>query len=97
MPNPAKIEELQKLKELLNSHNIQIVTDHTGLTVAEVGDLRRKLKENNAVMRVAKNRLIKLARTEAGLVPLDEVLEGPSSLVLAVDDPVLPAKTLKKF
>ena len=95
MPNPSKIEEVKQLKELLSSYNIQLITDHTGLSVAEIGELRRQLKENGALMRVCKNRLLKLARAEAGLIAIDEVLEGPSSMVLAVDDPVSVAKVIK--
>ncbi len=97
MPNPDKINEVNELKELLSSHNIQIITDHSGLSVTEISELRRELKEGGAVMRVAKNRLINIARAEADLIPIEETLTGPSSLVLAVDDPVNPAKTLKSF
>ena len=97
MPNPDKINEVKELKELLSSHNIQIITDHSGLSVTEISELRRELRENGALMRVAKNRLVNLARSEAGLIAIEETLTGPSSLVLAVDNPVNPAKTLKSF
>ncbi len=97
VPNPQKEREVEALKELLSSNNVQIVTDHTGLSVKEVSDLRIKLNECGAKMRVAKNRLINIAREQAGLVSLEDILEGPSSLVLSSQDPVSPAKTLKEF
>lgn len=97
MPNPQKEREVEALKELLSSNNIQIVTDHTGLSVTEISNLRNKLRESGATMRVAKNRLINIAREQAGLVSIDDILKGPSSLVLSSEDPVSPAKTIKEF
>ncbi len=97
MPNIQKEQEVAVLKELLSSNHIHIVTDHSGLSVKQISDLRGKLREHGSQMRVAKNRLINIAREQAGLVSIEEILEGPSSLVLSIDDPVSPAKTLKKF
>jgi len=97
VPNPAKIELVKELKKLLSENNVQYITDHTGLNVAQVSDLRRKLVESGASMHVAKNRLIKIARADAGLTPINEVLEGPTSMVLSKDDPVPSAKILKLF
>ncbi len=97
MPNPAKIELVNELKELLKNNNVLIVADHSGLNVAQISQLRRKLGESGSVMRVAKNRLIQIARAEVGLAPIDQVLEGPTSLILSKNDPVPSAKTLKVF
>lgn len=97
MPNPAKIEVVDELKELLKINNVQIIADHSGLNVAQISQLRRKLGESGAVMRVAKNRLIQIARAEVGLSKIDSVLEGPTSLILAKADPVPSAKALKVF
>jgi large subunit ribosomal protein L10 len=97
VPNPAKIEEVEKLEKLLKENTIQYLTDHTGLTVAQVNDLRSKLTEAGAIMRIAKNRFMKIARKQAGLVPIDDVLVGPTSWVLANNDPVKPAKVLRDF
>jgi len=44
-----------------------------------------------------KNTLAKRAVADAGIEGLDDLLEGPTSLVFCADDPVGPAKTLKKF
>ncbi len=97
MPNPAKELEVKKLVELLSSHNVQFITDHTGLNVSEITALRAKLRESGGRIRIAKNRLISLARVEAGQIPIDEVLVGPSSIVMTIDDPVSPAKALQQF
>ena len=97
MPTQKKIEEVERLQELLTSNDIVILTDHTGLNVEEINDLRAQLKENGAFMRVAKNRLIALARQQAELMDLGDLLEGPTSLVLGQDDPVGPSKVIKEF
>jgi ribosomal protein L10 len=53
--------------------------------------------QSNAELRVVKNTLAKRAVADAGIEGLDDLLEGPTSLVFCADDPVGPAKTLKKF
>jgi len=97
VPSQDKIEEVKKLKELLENNNVHIVTDHSGFTVEEVSNFRRELSETGASMKVAKNRLIKIARDQAGLCDIEESLNGPSNLIMAIDDPISPAKVIKKY
>jgi len=62
-----------------------------------MSELRTELRSANAELRVVKNTLAKRAVADAGIEGLDPLLEGPTSLVFCADDPVGPAKALKRF
>jgi len=92
MPTQEKIDEVAILKEKFGRAKNMIITDHTGLNVADVTTLRRELKKSNAELRVAKNTLFKIAAKEAGLGDLADHFSGPTSLILGYDDPSVPAR-----
>lgn len=75
------------------------LTDYRGLRVEEMGELRAKLREaaTDSRLTVAKNTLLKLALEQAHLPPLDGVLQGPTAILFAYDDPVAPIKVLKEY
>ena len=97
MPNNANIENLKLIKEDLDGLSAMWVVDYRGLTVAEVQDLRRQIRESDAIMKVYKNTLMHLALEELELVNMDGVLSGPNAFVFAKNDPVASAKVLKTF
>jgi large subunit ribosomal protein L10 len=92
MPTQAKVEKVAALKEKLNKAKHIIVTDHTGINVADITVLRRELKKSNAELKIAKNTLFKIAAKEAGLDSLGVHFVGPTSLILGYDDPSVPAR-----
>jgi large subunit ribosomal protein L10 len=81
----------------LSDANATLLTHYRGLSVTEIAELRRSLREANAEMRVVKNTLTRRAAADAGIDGLDEMLVGPTALVFCEDDPVAPAKALKAF
>ena len=93
----AVIEELSaKFKETSNFY----FTDASGLTVAEVNNLRRKCFENGVEYRVVKNTLIRkaLETVDADFSSLnDEVLTGFSGVMFTGENANLPAKIIKEF
>ena len=74
-----------------------IVADPTGLTVAEMKDLRNRLRPSGAEFRVAKNTLARIAAREAGREELVALLVGPTAITLVPGDPAAAAKTLSDF
>ncbi|MCX7626200.1 MAG: 50S ribosomal protein L10, partial [Candidatus Sumerlaeaceae bacterium] len=82
MPKPQKIEAVQKLKEKLQRAQCIVVTDYQGMTVAEMTDLRAKLRQEQVEFKVVKNRLAKIALREAGLDSLDEFLKGMRGIAM---------------
>lgn len=75
------------------------VTDFTGLNVAHITDLRRRLRAVGVEYVVVKNTLARRALTEQQLKNggLESFLAGPTALVLAGADPVGAAKVLTDF
>lgn len=95
-PKPEKVQQVALLNDLLDRSAGLVLTDYRGLTVAEKADLTRRLREANAEYHVVKNTLFRLAYAERGEDP-SALLEGPTAIVFALEDPVAPAKALTDF
>jgi large subunit ribosomal protein L10 len=73
-------------------------TDFTGLTVAEATELRTEFRKAGIEYRVVKNTLVKRALEKVATYDsLETKLVGPTGIAFGYDDPVLPAKVIKKF
>jgi large subunit ribosomal protein L10 len=94
MDKMQKEKELASLKEKLGKAKQIIVTDHTGINVADMTILRRKLRNAKSEMRVTKNTLLKLAIKDTNMGVLEEHFTGPTSIVFGYDDPSVPAKII---
>ena len=73
------------------------ITDFTGLNVARITDLRRRLRAAGVEYVVVKNTLALRAFSEAQVTGVESHLDGPTALVLAGADAVAPAKILHDF
>lgn len=92
-----KKEEVAILKEKFESAKSAVITDYCGLNVAEVTELRAKLREAGIEYKVIKNTLLTLAANEAGIKDAEEVFKGPTAIAYGVDDQVAPAKIIAEF
>jgi large subunit ribosomal protein L10 len=92
-----KQESVTALATKLKRSPTVYVTDFTGLNVARITDLRRKLRAAGVEYLVVKNTLALRAFGEAQVTGLDAHLAGPTALVLAGADPVAAAKVLADF
>ena len=92
-----KKEVVQNFKEMFSKSTLTVVTEYRGFTVAEITDLRKRLRKNNADYKIAKNTLIKLAAKETNLTELEKFLEGPTAILLSYGDPLACAKTFFEF
>ncbi|CAG5081112.1 50S ribosomal protein L10 [Thermobacillus xylanilyticus] len=101
MANAKIIQEKQQIVEeitaKLRESATTVLTDYRGLNVAQVTELRRKLREAGIEFRVLKNTLIRRATANAELTELDSVLTGPTAVAFGKDDAVAPAKILSQF
>jgi large subunit ribosomal protein L10 len=95
-PRPEKVAQVTALRDLLDRSEGLVLTDYRGLTVAEKADLTRRLREAGAEFHVVKNTLFRLAYGERGEDPA-ELLEGPTAIAFALEDPVRPSKVLLDF
>jgi large subunit ribosomal protein L10 len=93
MPTEAKKATVAALKDELSAAKATIVADYRGLTVADIGAVRRALRGDGIKYRVVKNRLAKIAAQEAGNTELAGLLEGPSALAMSGGDEAALAKS----
>lgn len=84
--------------EKLSRSQAAYLTDYRGLTVAEISDLRGRLRDgSDTELAVAKNTLLTLALQEVGLPVPEEQLQGPTAILFCYNDPITPAKVLTKY
>ncbi|MBO0471004.1 50S ribosomal protein L10 [Enterococcus sp. DIV0242_7C1] len=74
-----------------------VIVDYRGLTVEEVTNLRKQLRDANVEMKVIKNSILSRAAKKAGLEGLDEVFTGPTAVAFSNEDVVAPAKIIDEF
>ena len=94
----AKKETLvQAAAEKFESAASVVIVDYRGLTVEEVTNLRKQLRDAGVEMKVIKNSILSRAAKKVGLDGLDEVFTGPTAVAFSNDDVVAPAKIIDEF
>jgi len=88
---------VQQATSMLAETEVLFLSDYRGLTVAELTELRAKLRESGATLRVLKNTLARRAAADAGREQIVPLLSGPTAVTFCADDPVAPAKALVEF
>ena len=97
-PAGAKVELVSELRALVGLTTAAILTDYRGLSVAELTELRKKLRDADAEYRVVKNTLFKLAAGDSmPIAEMGEFLTGPTAIGFAKSDPVAVAKILLDY
>jgi len=86
MPTEAKRETVAELREQLAGSRTLIVSEYRGLTVREIGEIRRNLRKQDVTYRVVKNRLMKIAAADDIRSALDELLIGPTAIAFGQDE-----------
>ena len=92
-----KEEEVKALAEKLKNAKIILLTDYRGINVAEVTALRANLRDAKAEYKVIKNNIIKRALDSNGETGLNNLLEGPTALVMSDEDYLEPLKAIYKY
>ncbi|HZG87519.1 50S ribosomal protein L10 [Paenibacillus sp.] len=100
MPNAKVLAEKQQLvsevADKLRNSACTVVADYRGLTVAQVTELRKQLREAGVEFQVIKNTLTRRATAATELTELDAHLTGPSAIAFS-SDIIAPAKILSNF
>lgn len=91
-----KAELIASLHQTLADATIVVITRQSGLTVAEVTDLRAKMRKAGAGYRVAKNRLARLALEGTPFAKLSPMFVGPTAIAYS-KDPVAAAKIAVEY
>ncbi|WP_010308028.1 50S ribosomal protein L10 [Kurthia senegalensis] len=74
-----------------------VVVDYRGLTVGQVTELRKQLREAGVELKVYKNTLVRRATEQVGHAELNEVLTGPNAIAFSNEDVVAPARIINNF
>lgn len=97
----AIIEQKQQIvgeiADKLKASKTVVVVDYRGLTVAEVTELRKQLREAGVEFKVYKNSLTRRAAEATELVDLNGSLTGPNAIAFSTEDVIAPAKILNDF
>jgi len=93
----AKKSVVTEIEEKLKSAATVVVVDYRGLSVGQVTELRKNLREQGIDFKVYKNSMSRRAAEAAGLEGLNEHLTGPNALAFSNEDVVAPAKILNEF
>jgi large subunit ribosomal protein L10 len=101
MPSTKKIERVAELKGQIEGSTALLLTEYRGLTVAEITELRKSLRDGGARFAVIKNTLMRRALEQTDAAELGSLFDGPSAVAFVQEDPVAAAKSVtaaaKKF
>lgn len=96
MDRSEKTQVVESLRDTLSEAAAVVVTQQSGLTVAEVTELRRRMRAAGAGFKVTKNRLARLAIAGTKFEGLGPMLTGPTAIALSTD-PVAAAKVVVEY
>jgi len=96
MDRAEKEQLVAKLNAVFSETSVVVVTRNLGLTVAQVNDLRGRMRDVGASYKVAKNRLARIALEGTDYGSLSDMLVGPTALATSTD-PVAAAKAAVAF
>lgn len=91
MDRAAKRELVATLHNVFKDTGVIVVAHYAGLTVAQMTELRRRVKEAGGSLKVAKNRLAKLALRDTDAEGIADLFKGPTCIAYS-PDPVAAAK-----
>ena len=91
MNRTQKEELVATMRSTFEDSGAVVVTQYSGLTVAQITDLRTKMREVGAEFKVTKNRLTRLALEGTAYEGLSDTFTGPTAIAFA-NDPVGVAK-----
>lgn len=92
-----KIERVEAIKEKLQKSSDVLLADYRGLNVAQVTELRTRLREKEASFTVVKNNLAQIAFKELNMPLIEEYFKGPTAMTLIKADAGPVAKVLVEF
>lgn len=96
MERAAKRELVTTLNDVFTNTGVVVVAHYSGLTVAEMQKLRSQMKQAGATVKVAKNRIAKIALEGTDVASISDLLKGPTLLAYS-SDPVAAPKVAVDF
>ncbi|MDE2059526.1 MAG: 50S ribosomal protein L10 [candidate division NC10 bacterium] len=97
MKRVEKAAVVDELKTVLAGATVAMLADPRGLTMSELTELRKQLRQQGVTLRVVKNTLARLATAATELQDLKPYLVGSTAIIHGKGDPTAPAKLLAAF
>lgn len=97
MINENKIKKVEELNDKFKRIKSAVFTDLTGLNVAQVTELRRRLRDSSAEFKVLKNTLALRASKGTSFEELSEYFLGPTSIAFSYEDVLVPVKVIMGY
>jgi large subunit ribosomal protein L10 len=91
-----KRESVESLKQVFSTSGVIVVAHYSGMTVSQMSDLRRRASGAGAALKVAKNRLAKIALEGTDVAHMGNLFQGPTVLAYS-KDPVAASKVVADF
>ena len=91
-----KQEYIKDMAVQLDKSEAVIVTHYQGLTVKQLDDLRKKMREHGIQFKITKNRITKLALEKTRCKDLSKLFNGPTAVAIS-SDAIMSAKILTNF
>jgi large subunit ribosomal protein L10 len=97
MNREQKTAVVEEVAAQIKSSEAVFAIDYRGISVPQAAQLRERLEEADATLRVVKNTLTERAADQAGAESLKELLEGPTAFTFVRGDAALAAKAIATF
>ena len=96
MDRAQKRELVERLNEQWKTSGVIVVAHYKGMTVAQMTDFRKRMKDAGGIVKVTKNRLAKLAIKDTDVESVSDLLEGQTCVAYS-EDPVSAARVSVKY
>lgn len=96
MDRAQKRELVERLNEQWKTSGVIVVAHYKGMTVAQMTDFRKRMKDAGGVVKVTKNRLAKLAIKDTDVESVSDLLEGQTCVAYS-EDPVSAARVSVRY
>lgn len=92
-----KKEEVSKLAEQIKEAKVLLLTDYRGISVSDVTTLRTRLRSSEIEYKVIKNNIVRRALQECKVEGLEDVLEGPTAVIMGNNDYLEACKAIYEY
>lgn len=92
-----KKEEVSKLAEQIKEAKVVLLTDYRGISVSDVTTLRTRLRNSEIEYKVIKNNIVRRALQECKVEGLEDVLEGPTAVIMGNNDYLDACKAIYEY
>ena len=96
MNKEKKKSYINEMTSQFDKSEAVIVTHYQGLTVSQLDELRKKMREHGIIFKITKNRITKLALEKTRCKDLSDLFSGPTAVAMS-EDAITSAKILTKF